>query len=106
MRFGKVRILAVRMNPDLTMGDDLLKKTGGGNLFMVFGEPDIDLKKQKDGKLVAEIRGLDVYDPTTGAVRATARTTSPAGSSTPTTTAKASSSATPTSAAATSHTRS
>jgi adenine-specific DNA-methyltransferase len=69
MRFGKVRILAVRMNPDLTMGDDLLKKTGGGNLFMVFGEPDIDLKKQKDGKLVAEIRGLDVYDPTTGAVR-------------------------------------
>ena len=36
---------------------------------MVFGEPDIDLKKQKDGKVVAEIRGVHVYDPTTGAVR-------------------------------------
>ena len=67
--FGKLRILPVRMNPDLAMGDELLKKTGGGNLFMVFGEPDIDLTKQKDGKLVVEIRGVDVYDPTTGAVR-------------------------------------
>ena len=55
------------MNPDLAMGDELLKKTGAGNLFMVFGEPDIDLQKQKDGKLVVEIRGVDVYDPTTGA---------------------------------------
>ncbi len=69
MRFGKLRILAVRMNPDLAMGDELLKKTGAGNLFMVFGEPDIDLRKQKDGKLVAEVRGVDVYDPTTGEVR-------------------------------------
>ena len=51
------------------MGDELLKKTGAGNLFMVFGEPDLDIKKQKDGKLVAEIKGVDVYDPTTGQIR-------------------------------------
>jgi len=57
------------MNPDLAMGDELLKKTGSGNLFMVFGEPDIDIQKQKDGKRVVEIRGVDVYDPTTGEVR-------------------------------------
>ena len=57
------------MNPDLLIGDDLLKKTGAGNLFMVFGEPDIDLNRQADGKLVVEIRGVDVYDPTTGQVR-------------------------------------
>jgi adenine-specific DNA-methyltransferase len=69
IRFGKLRVLAVRMNPDLAMGDELLKKTGSGNLFMVFGEPDIELRKQKDGKLVAEVRGVDVYDPTTGEVR-------------------------------------
>ena len=55
------------MNPDLAMGDELLKKTGAGNLFMVFGEPDVEIKKQKDGKLVVEIKGVDVYDPTTGA---------------------------------------
>jgi adenine-specific DNA-methyltransferase len=46
-----------------------LKKTGSGNLFMVFGEPDLDVKRQKDGQVAVEIRGLDVYDPTTGAIR-------------------------------------
>ena len=69
MRFGKLPILPVRMNPDLAMGDELLKKTGSGNLFMVFGEPDIVLHKQKDGRLIVELRGLDVYDPTSGEVR-------------------------------------
>src|SRR5262249_9962195 len=65
LRFGKLRILAVKMNPDLAMGDELLKKTGSGNLFMVFGEPDVAIQKQKDGRLVIELRGVDVYDPTT-----------------------------------------
>ena len=50
------------MNPDLAMGDELLKKTGAGNLFMVFGEPDIAI--ERNGKVTVEIRGLDVYDPT------------------------------------------
>jgi adenine-specific DNA-methyltransferase len=68
-RYGKLTVLITRMNPDLSMGEDLLKKTGAGNLFMVFGEPDIDVEKQSDGKLVVEIRGLDVYDPTTGEIR-------------------------------------
>jgi len=40
-RYGKLTVLAARMNPDLAMGDELLKKTGAGNLFMVFGEPDV-----------------------------------------------------------------
>jgi adenine-specific DNA-methyltransferase len=35
------------MNPDLAMGDTLLKKTGAGNLFMVFGEPDVEIAKQR-----------------------------------------------------------
>lgn len=68
-RFGKLTVLTARMNPDLTMGDELLKKTGAGNLFMVFGEPDLDVKKQKDGKVTVEIKGVDVYDPTTGQIR-------------------------------------
>jgi len=68
-RFGKLTVLTARMNPDLTMGDELLKKTGAGNLFMVFGEPDLEVKKQKDGKITVEIRGVDVYDPTTGQIR-------------------------------------
>jgi adenine-specific DNA-methyltransferase len=68
-RYGKLNILVTRMNPDLSMGDELLKKTGAGNLFMVFGEPDVDIKKQKDGKVIMAIKGIDVYDPTTGQIR-------------------------------------
>ncbi len=66
--YGKLQVLTARMNPDLSMGQELLKKTGSGNLFMVFGEPDVEVK-QKDGKVVVKINGLDVYDPTTGEVR-------------------------------------
>jgi adenine-specific DNA-methyltransferase len=68
-RYGNMTVLITHMNPDLSMGDELLKKTGAANLFMVFGEPDIDIKKQKDGRLVMSIRGVDVYDPTTGEIR-------------------------------------
>ncbi|MDF1593582.1 MAG: hypothetical protein P1P89_18900, partial [Desulfobacterales bacterium] len=68
-RYGKLNVLPARMNPDLAMGDELLKKTGAGNLFMVFGEPDVDIKKAKGGKLTVEIKGVDVYDPTTGQIR-------------------------------------
>ncbi len=71
---GSLRVLLARMNPDLAMGDELLKKTGAGNLFMVFGEPDIDIRRVYDeaadsDNYVVEIKGLDVYDPTTGQVR-------------------------------------
>lgn len=56
------------MNPDLLMGDELLKKTGAGNLFMVFGEPEIEIDRQSDGKIVVTIKGADIYDPTTGQI--------------------------------------
>jgi adenine-specific DNA-methyltransferase len=68
-KLGKLRVLLVRMNPDLTMGADLLKKTGAGNLFMIFGEPDVEIRRTDDDLVQVEIRGLDVYDPTTGQVR-------------------------------------
>src|SRR6185312_3755903 len=68
-RYGKLTVLPAKMNPDLAMGDELLKKTGAGNLFMVFGEPDIEITRQIDGQLVVEIKGVDVYDPTTGQIR-------------------------------------
>jgi adenine-specific DNA-methyltransferase len=68
-RYGKLIVLVAKMNPDLTMGDELLKKTGSGNLFMVFGEPDIDILKEKKDLIVVKINGVDVYDPTTGEIR-------------------------------------
>lgn len=68
IKLGKLAVLPVRMNPDLAMGDDFLKKTGSGNLFTVFGEPDVKLAT-KDGKVTVTIRGVDVFDPSTGEVR-------------------------------------
>ncbi len=69
-RYGKLTVLPTRMNADLAMGDELLKKTGSGNLFMVFGEPDLKVDTDSDGLLTVELKGLDIYDPTTGEIRA------------------------------------
>jgi len=60
------------MNPDLAMDtadQKLLKITGAGNLFMVFGEPDLEPRALPGGRLQVEFRGLDVYDPTSGEIR-------------------------------------
>ena len=64
---GRLTVLQARISPELLVGG--LKNTGAGNLFQVFGEPDIDVRQTSDNQLVVEIRGLDVYDPTTGQVR-------------------------------------
>ncbi|MBQ1027475.1 site-specific DNA-methyltransferase [Micromonospora sp. C95] len=66
-RLGRVPVLLVRMNADLVMGEEL-KKTGAGNLFTVFGEPDIEIKREDD-ELRVLLHGVDVYDPNTGDLR-------------------------------------
>ena len=65
---GKLRLLPVRMNVDLLMGE-ALKKTGAGNLFTVFGEPDIEIERCDDGKVIVHLNGVDVFDPATGDIR-------------------------------------
>ena len=67
-KVGRIKVLLVRMNSDLLMGEDL-KKTGAGNLFTVFGAPDIEIRETGDAQVVVELKGVDVYDPTTGEVR-------------------------------------
>jgi len=66
-RYGRLMVLPVRMNPDLTMSS-LLKKTDKANLFMVFGEPDMEVTR-KNGQMSVKLHGLDIYDPTTGEIR-------------------------------------
>ena len=56
------------MNPDLHMAGEL-KNTGKGNLFVVFGEPDIDILDQGDDTFALKINGIDVFDPNTGDIR-------------------------------------
>jgi adenine-specific DNA-methyltransferase len=66
-KLGRVPVLLVRMNADLVMGEEL-KKTGAGNLFTVFGEPDVVIEEEGD-ELRVVLRGVDVYDPNTGEIR-------------------------------------
>ena len=68
-KMGRLPVIIARMNPDLLLGDDLLKKTSAANLFTVFGEPDLDIAPQDDGQIVVKLNGLDIYDPTTGQIR-------------------------------------
>ena len=65
---GRIPVLKARMNADLHMGADL-KATGKGNLFVIFGEPDIDILPEPDERLRVKVKGVDVFDPSTGEVR-------------------------------------
>ena len=67
-KLGKIPVLKARMNADLHMADNL-KNTGKGNLFVIFGEPDITITTQKDQRLVVKVNGVDVFNPSTGEVR-------------------------------------
>jgi len=67
-KLGRLPVLKARMNADLHMADDL-KNTGKGNLFVIFGEPDVDIIETEDAKILVKINGVDVFHPNTGEVR-------------------------------------
>lgn len=66
-KLGRLPVLKARMNADLHMAANL-KNTGKGNLFVIFGEPDIDLLKEQDGRFRVKVNGVDVFKPQTGEV--------------------------------------
>lgn len=70
-KLGKLPVLKARMNADLHMAEDL-KNTGKGNLFVIFGEPDITLirgdENAGDDTLRVKVNGVDVFKPQTGEV--------------------------------------
>lgn len=67
-KLGRIPVLKARMNADLHMAEDL-KNTGKGNLFVIFGEPDIDILNAEDGQVRVKVNGVDVFHPNTGEVR-------------------------------------
>ena len=67
-RLGKIPVLKARMNADLHMAADLAN-TGKGNLFVIFGEPDVDLLAAEDDQVQVRVNGVDVFHPNTGEVR-------------------------------------
>ena len=67
-KLGRIPVLKARMNADLHMAGDL-KNTGKGNLFVIFGEPDIDILDADDDQIKVKINGVDVFHPNTGEIR-------------------------------------
>ena len=67
-KLGRIPVLKARMNADLHMAENL-KNTGKGNLFVIFGEPDIELLPEPDGRRRVKVKGVDVFDPSSGKVR-------------------------------------
>jgi adenine-specific DNA-methyltransferase len=66
-KLGRIAVLKARMNADLHMATDL-KNTGKGNLFVIFGEPDITILDGKAGEIQVKVNGVDVFHPSTGEV--------------------------------------
>ena len=64
---GRIPVLKARMNADLHMAEDL-KNTGKGNLFVIFGEPDIDILPADGERIKVRINGVDVFHPNSGQV--------------------------------------
>ena len=72
-RLGRIPVLKARMNADLHMATDL-KNTGKGNLFVIFGEPDIDIIEAdggdaSGGQVKVKVNGVDVFVPNAGEIR-------------------------------------
>lgn len=67
-KLGRIPVLKARMNADLHMAADL-KATGKGNLFVIFGEPDIEILDSEKPQIRVKVHGVDVFDPSTGEVR-------------------------------------
>ncbi len=67
-KLGRIPVLKARMNADLHMADEL-KNTGKGNLFVIFGEPDIKILEADGGQVRVKVNGVDVFHPNTGEVR-------------------------------------
>ena len=67
-RLGRIRVLKAHMNADLHMAGEL-KNTGRGNLFVIFGEPDIEiLDRVESAQVQIKVNGVDVFHPNTGEV--------------------------------------
>jgi adenine-specific DNA-methyltransferase len=65
---GSLKILKARINPDMHMSEEL-KNTGRGNMFVVFGEPDVEVLDEGGPEIRVKVNGVDVFDPNTGDIR-------------------------------------
>jgi adenine-specific DNA-methyltransferase len=60
-----ISALKAQMNTDL-LTDDLKKGRSSNQSFWLMGQPDVDLRRNKDGTYVIEVNGFDYFDTTKG----------------------------------------
>ncbi|MBA4489634.1 site-specific DNA-methyltransferase [Paracoccus sp. S1E-3] len=60
-----VTLLKAQMNTDL-LTEDLKKKRASNQSFWLMGQPDVELRKRKDGLWEVEVNGFDYFDPKAG----------------------------------------
>jgi adenine-specific DNA-methyltransferase len=60
-----ITALKAQMNTDL-LTEDLKKARSSNQSFWLMGQPDVELRKQKDGKYVIEVNGFDYFDTSKG----------------------------------------
>ncbi len=65
LQWPGVQVLRVQVNADL-LTLDLKKKRSSNESFWLMGQPDVELKKQKDGKYTVEVKGFDYYNTKSG----------------------------------------
>jgi adenine-specific DNA-methyltransferase len=66
-KLGKIKILKARINADLHMASDL-RNNGKGNLFVIFGEPDIEIEDAPKGQICVHVKGVDVFHSNSGEI--------------------------------------
>ena len=68
----KLRVHQAYVRPDINPGmAGLLKDIPNSELFTVFGQPEVVVKRAKDGEWTVTLKGVDIYDPIANAVRST-----------------------------------
>ena len=65
MTLGNIPVQRAHMNNDLRMAERL-KASKNDRLFVLFGEPDIALTSPTKDTIQVTIKGIDIFDPTTG----------------------------------------
>ena len=60
-----VTLLKAQMNTDL-LTEDLKKGRSSNQSFWLMGQPDVDLRKRKDGLWEVQVNGFDYFDPRKG----------------------------------------
>lgn len=62
-----MQFLKVQMNADL-LTEDLKKKRASNQSFWLIGQPDVEVRQDREGRYIVKVHGFDYYNPRTGQI--------------------------------------